>query len=102
MASIASITFDQALYTPGQTITLTVDYTPDSPPASVVTSQATVTISQAVVVTAQESAPFEVSEPQVGVADVVAVTDTGGRTWTQQSNTSNPDGTATAVFTATA
>lgn len=100
MATINSITFNQALYTPGQTIQLTAVYTPDAALESVVTSQATVSVSQAGVVTAQESAPFEVQ--QAGAGDTVAVSDTGGRTWTQDSSTASSDGTITVVFTATA
>jgi hypothetical protein len=97
MASITSLTFDKPAYNPGDTITLTVDYVPDTAGVNPVTSTATVNVTDANGnVTASDSAPFTVNEPVAG-GDTVSVTDSGGRTWTQQSNS----GTV-AVFTATA
>lgn len=97
MASIQSITFDEASYAPGDTITLTVDYTPDQPSSVPTTFSATVTISDASGnQLAQQSAPFVVAEPGTG-GDTVSVSDDGGRTWSQQS-----DSGSVAVFTAIA
>jgi hypothetical protein len=97
MASIQSITFDQASYAPGDTITLTADYTPDQPGSAPTTFSATVTITDASgTAVANASAPFTVAEPVAG-GDVVSVSDDGGRAWAQQS-----DSGSVAVFTATA
>jgi hypothetical protein len=98
MASIQSITFDQASYNPGDTITLTVDYTADS--ASTPTPQ---TFTATVVITnsggsqtATQSAPFVINIPGTG-GDVVSVTDDDNHTWAEQS-----DSGSVAVFTTTA
>jgi len=96
MAVVNSITFDQASYTPGQMITLTADYTPDTPGVVPQTFTATVVISNTDgTPVAQDSAPFTVNTPQAG--DTVSVSDTGSRTWAQSS-----DNGTVAVFTATA
>lgn len=97
MASVDSLAFDQASYAPGSTITLTVDYTPDT--ASVVpqTFTAAVNITDAAgTVVATSSAPFVVNEAQVA-GDKVSVTDSGSRTWAEAS-----DSGSVAVFTAVA
>lgn len=97
MASIQSITFDEASYAPGDTISLTVDYTPDQPGTTPTTFSATVTITDASgAAVANASAPFVVAEPVAG-GDTVSVSDDGGRAWSQQS-----DSGSVAVFTAIA
>jgi hypothetical protein len=97
MASIQSITFDQPVYSPGDMITLTVDYTADVPGTTPVTFTATVNVTDSAgAVTASAAAPFAVSMPSAG-GDVVSVTDTGSRTWAQVS-----DSGSVAVFTTTA
>jgi hypothetical protein len=99
MASIQSITFDQPSYTPGQVITLTVNYTPDTAGTGGTpqTFTATVVITDASgTQTATAAAPFVIAGSVSG-GDVVSVTDTGGHTWVQQS-----DSGSVAVFTTTA
>lgn len=97
MAAINNMTFDQPSYSPGAVMTLTIDYTADTPTTNPVTETATVTITDSDgTVTATSSTPFVVNEPEAG-GDTIAVTDTGGRTWSQQSNNGS-----VAVFTATA
>ena len=97
MASVDSMTFDQASYTPGDTIGLTVDYTPDVASVNPQTFTATTTITNAAgAATATSSADFIVNEPVSG-GDTLATTDTGNRTWAQISDTGS-----VAVFNATA
>jgi len=97
MATINAMTFDQASYNPGDTITLTVSYTADTPSVNPVTETATANVTDAAgTVTATSTAPFVVNEP-VSAGDVVSVTDTGNHTWAEQS-----DSGSVAVFTTTA
>jgi hypothetical protein len=99
VSSIQSITFDQPSYTPGQVITLTVDYTPDAATGGGTPQVFTATVvitSPAGVQTASQSAPFTVTTGGAS-GDVVSVTDDGGRTWVQTS-----DSGTVAVFTTTA
>lgn len=97
MASIQSITFDEASYNPGDTITLTVDYTADVPGSTPTTFTATVVITDAAgTQTATQGAPFVVNVPTSG-GDVVSVTDDDSHTWAEQS-----DSGSVAVFTTTA
>lgn len=97
MASIDSLTFDQASYNPGDTINLTVDYTPDTPSAIPQTFTATANLTDSGGnVVATSSAPFVVNEAQAA-GDVASVSDDGGRTWTEGS-----DSGSVAVFSATA
>ena len=97
MATINSLTFDQSAYSPGETITLTVDYTPDATSVVPQTFTATTTITDSAgLQTATLSADFVVNQVQGG-GDTLATTDTGNRLWTETSNT----GTV-ATFTATA
>jgi hypothetical protein len=97
VASIDSMLFDQpAGYAVGQTISLTVAYTPDTPSVTPETFTATTIITDPTgAETASGSADFIVNEP--GQGDTLITTDTGSRTWTEASN----DGT-TAVFNAIA
>jgi hypothetical protein len=97
MATIDSMTFDQASYEVGQTITLTVAYTPDSPSVVPVTETATTQITDpAGNVLATSSADMVINELQPS-GDTLSTTDTGNHTWTQASDTG-----AVAVFTTTA
>ena len=97
MASITSMSFDQPAYSPGDTMTLTVDYVADTPSVNPVTGNALASITDAGgTITASDSAPFVVNEP-VAAGDVVSVTDDGGRAWTEVS-----DSGSVAVFSATA
>jgi hypothetical protein len=97
MASIDSTIFDKPAYNPGDTVSLTVDYTPDTPSVVPTTFTATVTLADgagAAVATAQ--APFVVNVAQPA-GDTVSAADDGNRAWTRSSDT----GTV-AVLTATA
>jgi hypothetical protein len=97
MASIDSLTFDQPSYNQGDTITLTVDYTPDSPSAVPTTFTATAVISDSSGNPLNSaSAPFVVNVAQPA-GDKVSVTDDGNRAWTETS-----DSGSVAAFTATA
>jgi len=97
MASVDSLTFDQPAYNPGDTVTLTVAYTPDTPSVVPATFTATTSITDAAGdVTATGSAPFVVNEAQAA-GDVVSTTDDGNRTWTEAS-----DNGSVAVFSAVA
>jgi len=100
MASIDSISFDQPSYTPGELITCTIAYTPDSPSVIPTTFSATATITNAAgeVVATSAPAEFVVNEPQPA-GDVVAVTDTGSHTWTE---TPGSDTGSSVVFTTSA
>ena len=97
MASIDSMTFDQASYNVGDTITLVVDYTPDVAGTVPTTFTATTTITDGSgQQTAASSADFVVNEAQAG-GDTLATTDTGGRSWQETSDTGS-----VATFTTTA
>jgi hypothetical protein len=97
MASVDSLTFDQAAYNPGDTITLTVGYTPDVPGVNPETFTATSSITDGSGnVVASNSAPFVVNEA-VAAGDTVSTTDTGNRAWAESS-----DSGTVAVFTTTA
>jgi hypothetical protein len=97
MATINSLTFDEAAYNPGDLVSLTVDYTPDTPSVVPQTFTATATITNAAgTVVANSAAPFVVNEAQAA-GDQVGATDDGNRTWTRASDTGS-----VAVLTATA
>jgi hypothetical protein len=97
MASIDSMTFDQPSYAPGDVVSLTVGYTPDSPSVVPATFTATSVITNSGgTQVATSSADFVVNTPQPA-GDVVSATDTGNRTWAQASD----DGSV-AVFSAVA
>lgn len=96
MASIDTMTFDQPAYAPGDTITLTIGYTPDTPSVTPVTQTATVSLNDpSGTMLSADTADFVVN--QLAPGDTLAVTDTGSRQWTQVS-----DSGTVAVFTATA
>jgi hypothetical protein len=97
VASIDSMTFDAASYAPGDTVNLTVGYTPDSPSVSSQTFTTTATISDASGnVLSSSTAPFVVNTPQPS-GDVVAVSDDGGHAWAKGS-----DSGTVAMFSTTA
>lgn len=97
MASITSMTFDESSYNPGDTITLTVSYVPDSPSAVPATFTATSVITNSGgTQVATSSADFVVNTPQAA-GDTVSVGDTGSRTWAEGS-----DSGSVAVFSTTA
>lgn len=101
MASVNTITFDQAAYNVGDTITATVDYTPDTP--SVVPSTFTLTANvndTSGNVVATNTADFVVNTPQPG--DTVSVSDSGNRTWAEGATTTEADASLSVPFTATA
>lgn len=97
MSSITSMTFDQASYDQGATITLTVDYVADTPGVVPTTFTATTNITDSAgTVTATSSSPFVVNVANPA-GDTLATTDTGNRTWAEAS-----DNGSVAVFTTTA
>lgn len=90
---ITSITFDQPAYSPGQTITATVTFTPGTS-ASTTSFSGTATDS-VTAKTGKLSVTFTTVIPD---ATTVSVADTGNHAWTQTSAT----GGTQATFTATA
>lgn len=101
MASVNSITFDQPGYAPGETITATIDYTPDT--ASVLAQTFTLTanvVDGSGNVVATNTGDFVVNTPQQG--DTVAVSDSGGHAWTEGTPTAQADGSISVAFTAVA
>jgi hypothetical protein len=97
MASIDSMTFDAAAYTPGETVNLTVGYTPDSPSVSSQTFTATAQIADSSGnVLSSSSAPFVVNTSSPA-GDKVSVSDDGNHTWADVS-----DSGTVAVFSTTA
>jgi hypothetical protein len=114
--TINSWAFDQDVYTTGQTITLTVDYTPDTTGGLVATvSDITVTVTDADNTATQASVPSPSAFPQFTVdsgapeaAEPTTVTVTDDRatpgTWTLVSNTLTDAApfTGTAVLTSVA
>lgn len=99
MASVDTLTFDQAAYSTGDTVTLTVAYTPDAPSVvpTTFTAAASITDPSGNVV-ATNAAPFTVNVAQAS-GDSVGVTDTGNRAWAE---TPGSDTGSAVVFTATA
>lgn len=89
MANINSITFDEAAYAVGATITATVNFTPDTHATPPGTAPQTFTLSAVLKDTAgnqltSSEAPFVVDVPTAGSpGDAVSVSDSGGRTWTE-------------------
>ena len=99
MASIDSLTFDQAAYNPGDLITLDIAYTPDTPSVVPTTFNATAVITDSTgTQVASSSAPFVINVAQAS-GDVVSVTDDDNHTWAE---TPGSDTGSSVVFTATA
>ena len=97
MASISSMTFDETAYNPGDTITLTVDYVPDTPSVVPTTFNATAVITDSSGnQVASTSAPFVINVAQPS-GDQVSVTDDDNHTWAKSSDTGS-----VAVFSTTA
>lgn len=97
MASIDSMSFDQPAYNPGDPVTLTIGYTPDTPSVVPTTFNATASITDSGGnVVATSVAPFVINVAQPS-GDQVSVTDDDNHTWAEAS-----DSGSVAVFTATA
>lgn len=97
MATIDGVSFDKASYAQGETVTLTVTYTPDTASTSTHSFTATVNVVNAGgTPVATTTAPFTVTVPVSG-GDKVSATDDGNRTWAETS-----DSGTVAVFTAVA
>lgn len=108
MSTINSVTYNagsggtDGVYSPGDPIIATVDYTADTP--SVVASPFTVTTTvtnAGGTVTATNDSTFTVNEPQAG-GDTVAVADSGNHAWTQGTTTPQSDGSLSVPFSTTA
>jgi uncharacterized protein YfaS (alpha-2-macroglobulin family) len=103
--AITSMTFDQAVYNPGDTITLTVIYTSTDAASSDVGSTVTATVTDAST-SASQSGTLTVAAAGAMLPVTAAATDTRtpSGTWTLASDTvtgSNP-WTGTAVLTSVA
>ena len=91
------MTFDAAAYNPGDPISLTIGYTPDTPSVVPTTFNATASITDSGGnVVASSAAPFVINVAQPA-GDQVSVTDDDNHTWAETS-----DSGSVAVFTATA
>jgi len=102
MATINSITFDEAAYAAGATITATIDYVPDVPSVTPTTFTMTANVVNSGGTTvATQTADFIVNEAQPG-GDTVQVSDTGDRTWTEGATVADGSGGLDVTFTATA
>jgi hypothetical protein len=102
MAAVNTIAFDQASYNVGDTITATVDFTPDTPStiSTPFTFTAQVTDAGGNAVGSPMSSTFNVNSTQAG--DTCAVSDSGSRTWTVGAETVEADSSISQAFTATA
>lgn len=101
MAAVNSITFDKPAYAPGDTVTATVDYTPDTPSVTSQTFTVTANVMDAAgAVVATNTAPFAVNSSQAG--DTVSLSDDGNHTWAEGATTVEADGSLSVPFTATA
>jgi hypothetical protein len=105
--TINSWAFDQDVYTTGQTITLTVDYTPDTT-GGLVATVSDITATQASVPSPSAFPQFTVDSGAPEAAEPTTVTVTDDRatpgTWTLVSNTLTDAApfTGTAVLTSVA
>jgi hypothetical protein len=96
VAPTLTLATDQAVYTPGQTVTLTATYTDPNGQALTVTISADATDDNTPPDTVTATTSFAV-QPAATELMEVAVTDSAGDLWTQVS-----DVPGTAVFTTTA
>lgn len=109
MATINSAVFNAgsggtvAVFNPGDSMQLTVNYTADVPGVTATAFNATTTITNASTnqVTATQVTPFTVDTPQAN-GDTAATSDDGGRTWTEGATSPQADGSLQVVFSATA
>jgi hypothetical protein len=93
MASVDALTFDKAAYAPGDTVTLTVSWSADTPGSASQTFNVTVNVNDASGnVIASSTSPLVVNTAQAG--DTVSVSDDGGHAWNPPSSADVP-----AVFT---
>ena len=102
MAAVNTIAFDKASYAAGDTITATVDFTPDTPStiSTPFTFTAQVTDAAGNPVGSPSTGTFNVTTTQQG--DKLAVSDSGNRTWTAGAETVEADSSISQAFTATA
>ena len=107
MSTINTVTFSagsggqDGVYTPGDLITLTANYTADTPSVVATPFTATTTITDAAgTVTATNESTFTVNIPQAG--DKAAESDSGSRAWTEGATAPQADGSLTVTFTAAA
>lgn len=102
MAAVNTIAFDKAAYNAGDTITVTVDFTPDTPStvANTFTLSAQVTDASGNPVGSASTSTFTVNSQQQG--DKLAVSDSGSRAWSAGAETIEADGSLSQAFTATA
>jgi hypothetical protein len=102
MASVNTIVFDKAAYAVGDTVTATVDFTPDTPStiSTPFTFEAQVKDASGNPVGSPLSSSFSVTSTQAG--DTCSVSDSGNRTWTAGAETVEADSSISQAFTATA
>lgn len=87
MASIDAVSYDQTAYNPGDTVNLTIGYTPDSPSVVPVSVDVTVTLSDSSGnPLTSVPAPFVVNTPQPS-GDTLGVADVRNDVWAQDSDT---------------
>lgn len=109
MATVNSIVFNagssgtEAVYSPGDPIAATVDWTPDSPSVSSAPFTLTAVVSDASGNPVATSAPASFSvDTSVAAGDVASVSDSGGRTWTGGAVASDGSGGETQTFSSVA
>lgn len=107
MATINTVTFSAGtpgtagVYNQGDTITVTVDYTADTPSVVAAPFTLTTTITDSGgTVTATNDSTFTVNQQQQG--DKVSEADSGNRTWAEGTTSPQSDGSLQVAFTATA
>lgn len=109
MATIHSITYSAGtggtagVYSPGDSVVQSLNYTADVPSVVASVFNVTTTITEAATgtVTATEPSSFTVNTPQAG-GDTAATTDSGPHTWTEGATAPQSDGTLLVTFTTTA
>lgn len=102
MAAVNTIAFDKAAYNTGDTITVTVDFAPDTPSTISTPFTLTAQVSDASgnPVGSPSTSTFSVVSTQQG--DTCGVSDSGTRAWTAGAETVEADGSISQSFTATA
>lgn len=102
MAAINSVTFDKAAYNAGETVTATINFTPDTPSTVSVPFTLTTQIHDASgnPVGEASTSTFSVTSTQQG--DTCSVSDSGSRSWAAGTEAIESDGSLSQSFTATA